>query len=394
MMKSIRLVIAALLLIVTVPVNNSLPGILPTHLANDHLTSVVYSALLSDLPSDLANQYAITDVSTYQDSYYVSVAGLKNIPDNGRWNILDHGVWLGTVRVSIDDQSRGYLVHPTTKRAAPEKETSGYIFPWNEGGQLFMGPYGVHDAWGGLPGWLAVDFVGGSDFPQSATDIVYAATSGNINYICALEADESAVRVDDLLYVHLTDDCPYSYGARYEQGDTICNLVHGDISNLCGNASQDVLHWHLHLGFPPPGPSGGSIKFEKWTLNVVTEEWTSDDGRSTKTVGDWFEAEWIGGEVTDPPEGYTQNFWGWLVTGILGIIMRLTGILPTHAALGIADRITVVASTTIRVVYVLLLTNFDMTIPMLMFGAILLAEVARVAYAVWRIILKMIPTAG
>jgi hypothetical protein len=172
----------------------------------------------------------------------------------------------------------------------PRAPASEYRFPWQPDSAMVYGGLGVHKA-GFIDGWKAVDFLSdGNTAAGHAPNRLLAAAAGTIDYVCD-DGSSEAIRIGDLLYVHLALDEELVVGRSYDQGQEIGQLKPGPFNGRCGWTSQPANWFHLHWGFP----GGASFQAGGWTLDLGDGLWRRDE--ETRGTGGWFTAE---GEPPDP----------------------------------------------------------------------------------------------
>lgn len=268
-----------------------------------------------------ASYYAISDLQSQGAWRWVSAVGLDQVGPDGRWT-LEGAVWAGLLLLRqeagggwtgaaagtaafsallaqvpetlIDAQARADL-DPLTRSPIPAET---YDFPWEPGTQMQYGVLGVHDA-GFIAGWKAVDFFSDADLAAGhAPNRLLAAAPGTISYVCD-DHTSVAIRIGDLLYVHLLDNADLVVGHSFDRGEELGQLRPGNFSDVCGWASQGSNWFHLHWGFP----NTGTFEAGGWTLDLFDELWRRG-GESRGTLS-WFEAEALN---PDPElDGSTQR---------------------------------------------------------------------------------------
>jgi len=86
-----------------------------------------------------------------------------------------------------------------------------------------------------------------------------------------------------------------------------------------------------------------------------------------------------------------DNFWSYIIAGIASILQFLVYGFPTHTQANMVQTVQTITSTTVGITFAVALSNFNMTIPFLVFGIIFTLEYAvRVPYAIWRWLKKII----
>jgi len=107
-------------------------------------------------------------------------------------------------------------------------------------------------------------------------------------------------------------------------------------------------------------------------------------------------AEWATGIEPDFGPGYLyqgeysgDNFFDWIVGGVLETVFRLAAITPDHTAIGLAQKMIGLAQTAVAVIWTVTATNFDMTLVMWAIGIVLAVEAIRLVMIGWRIAKKV-----
>jgi Tol biopolymer transport system component len=251
--------------------------------------------------------YAISDLRREDDWSLVSVVGLSRAAPDETWSLED-AVWIGLVLLHRDDEgrwsgavegteafSRLLTEVPETVLEAGARESldprlraltpaEAYVFPWEPGTRMQYGVLGVHNA-GFISGWKAVDFLSDADTAAGhAPNRLLAAAPGTISYVCR-DGTSVAVRIGDLLYVHLLGNSNLTVGHTFALREELGQLKTGSFNDVCGWASQGSNWFHLHWGFPDTATfeAGG------WTLNLSDGLWRRGD--ETAGIYAWFEAE-------------------------------------------------------------------------------------------------------
>jgi hypothetical protein len=283
----------------------------PTIPVSDEITGTVRDLLVGISDEIDTRTFAITDLERRGEWYLVSVIGLVDIEDPAAWNLQDHSQWFGLAILTQDERGnwRGsvegaedfgeYLaaISPDVLSPAAVSELSGdvqiqstgYVFPWEPGYSMQYGGLGVHAAGfaGVVPNWKAVDFLsdGRTDLGRAPNRLL-AASSGSITYICRGPLNV-AIRIGDLLYVHLLDNANLTHGRYFSQGQLLGQLKSGSFQDNCGWASQQAGWFHVHWGFPNVSPfrAGG------WELNLTDGIWRR--GGQARGTYSWF--------LADPP---------------------------------------------------------------------------------------------
>ncbi|MCE5258456.1 MAG: hypothetical protein LLG44_05260, partial [Chloroflexi bacterium] len=230
-----------------------------------------YAAAIPELP-----WYAVTDITSAGEASLVSVVGLATTELASGWSI-EQGGWFGLLLIApapaggwlgalsgtpaftalLDEIPDSIMSAETRTNLDPRRrseQSNGYIFPW-EPGTAMEYVSGVHQ--NGFadytPGWLAVDFISTYD-PESgmAPSAVYAAAAGTIDWKCSpyWGQTSAAIRIGELMYVHLVNTPDLATGRSLAQGEVIGYMQPGEFNENCGVARQGSGQYHLHLGFP------------------------------------------------------------------------------------------------------------------------------------------------
>lgn len=393
------------------------------------LTDAVREALVSDNPDLSSNMWAITDVYTVGDYSMISLAGLDvdDPEDPDDWNIYD-AIWVGTALARENGDStytvglQGSSTYSTllgestfddpTSGAEGGGEGGGHLwFPWRIGTLANYGMLGVHDASVTLPGWKAVDFVGGSTYGDNhMPNMVYGVTTEPIKWICR-DGTQLGLATENFYYLHLEPNSSIQTGSMIYQGQPIGALITGSHNTDCGYTSQQSTSYHLHFGF---SPAGDYFQMENWVLNLTSEDWVN--GSSVVSPRQNLLAEWpshsgpvptqgptptpggptptVGAEPPPPPAYGGDSLWDPVVYGLHDMAEITASRFPEHEEEGMGTQITSGAEIAIRVAFVMLSSNFDLSISMVVFGLIASSEVVRIIYAVYLGIKKLIPMIG
>lgn len=257
------------------------------------------------LPASAA-YFAVTDLQAGGEWLLVSVAGLADGGQGADWRLED-AVWIGLVLLRQEGEGYAGAVEGTAAYSRlldqvpegvldgadresldparrPAAATASYRFPWPAGTTMAYGGLGVHRG-GFIDGWKAVDFASdGNTGAGHAPNRLLAAASGSISYVCR-DSASVAIRIGDLLYVHLLDNANLRTGRTFAQGDELGQLRPGPFNDRCGWSSQSNQWFHLHWAFPntPTFTAGG------WTLTLADGLWRRDG--ATRGIYHWFKAE-------------------------------------------------------------------------------------------------------
>lgn len=406
-------------------------------------------------PWDLANMWAVTSYteSDTEDYYWVSLAGMvvSDVENLDGWD-LSQSIWTGTA-ITEDTVDPDYTGHVEGSAAydvmvdaaglydiaAPEGGGSGsyaYYFPWAAGYKAHYGSKGVHDA-GYFPDWLAVDWVGGAVgyadaiYPNGA----YVSQSGVVSWVCQDDV-QTWVRIGDFLYGHLVDNITLREDTYHSQGSYLGALVTGThlttttssacpcpsnrpdcVDSKCGYMCQQETSYHIHWGFNAPG---GILTIEDWTLNTSSEDWTN--GIDTVGPGQYMLANWStrpivptpgptvtpGGPTITPGApildvgGGRASIWDGVLAGVQGSVEKRIDDINALGEYGdnlYRDRHLVTLALSgfrimIRSVYVLLRSNLNLTITMIVIAILFILEPIRILRSVWLALKEMIPMIG
>ncbi len=320
-------------------------------------------------------KFAITDVG-YKEKYWtVSVAGLA-LTTEGKWHLED-ALWLGTVMIADTPGLPGIVtdVSPSADAAAaataPENGRGGSqnILPWRSGTTAIYGTLGVHDCGFSLTGWKAVDL-----FPTE--NQVFATQGGEVSYVCR-DSTQVAVRIGDNLYDHLVDT-GQKIGDQYAQGGPLGSLVPGTFDDTCGYASQQPTSAHVHFCFIP-NPTSGSWAADGYALSIYNNNWVKGD-ETVEPMGT-LTADWANAGVVPPGPAIGANMWDSWTGGMVSMADHFLPVLPSHTAMGLAERVVSIAAIPLKILYITVLSNFDMTVAIWCFGIFIGLESVRLILA-------------
>ena len=385
--------------------------------------------------------HADTDHPDYQ---FVSVVGMivDDPTEADSWT-LESGVWMGLAIVEDEgdgtytaafEGSTGYNNRLDDADLSDPSYNAGggsgsyrYYFPWVSGTLARYGYKAVHDDVGppgtgyGARGWLAVDFVGGTVgypdniFPNGA----YVVEAGEVSFKCQDEV-QTFVQIGNFLYGHLVYNSNLDEGSYHNQGDYLGALVTGthrmtDPGVWCGEMDQMPTSYHLHLGFKP---SGNYFQMEDWVLNLETQKWVK--GSEEVAPLEHLMAEWgkygdvppipTPGGPTPTPGGPTPtpipyvveggsagggaSFWNGFISMAESIVRNRTSDMESHAHRDVSNLTVSGVRIAVSTVYVLLRSNLNLTITMIVFGALFILEPVRILRSIWMGIKEMIPFIG
>jgi len=404
---------------------------------------------LGDNPPITATHYAVTHLSNPSDDYYMlSVAGLSTTTPTD-WNMFDDAIWWGNVIVYSDAVTTSAAVAGTmtytqmisaaygsgTQESmqldplvASATSSEAVYFPWQPGTQAMTGScdsdgtcYNAHQGCYGLSGDIAIDFFGGGLY-RDMPNMIYASQSGTVSRVCQDDYSAGLV-IGDFGYLHFQRQVGNNFneGDHVSRGQALGPLVVGNIptGSPCGYASQSASSFHVHWCAIP---SGGYLRVENWTFDVAADVWRY--GSEVVKEREYLTALWNGSAppstpmptvtpggptltpsptamYSPPPEVGGASFWDPIVYGISNLIGGVLQATPDHDEIGLATTYVSAAATVFRVSFVLLNSNFNMTVPFFAVGLMLLFEswriVKMVARKIWfyiEILLKFIPFIG
>ncbi|MBN1643010.1 MAG: carboxypeptidase regulatory-like domain-containing protein [Anaerolineae bacterium] len=294
------------------PLLTALPGTVTLVPGTVALDAAIEQAVLRALEAareilPRLDAYAPSHIRHDGEWAFVSLVGLGALQSSHDWQLEDAAwtglvllrrtgadVWEGAVEgtpayaellsalpETVVDEVGKQGLDPERRAAAA---VSAYLFPWEAETWMYYGSLGVHEG-GFIAGWKAVDFCSdGNVRAGRAPNRLLAAASGAISYVC--KDDYSvAIRIGDLLYVHLLDNANLTVGRYVEPGEELGQLRTGYFYSNCGWAYQDPEWFHLHWGFPDREmfEAGG------WTLDLGDGVWRK--GVEKRGVGEWFRAD-------------------------------------------------------------------------------------------------------
>lgn len=359
-----------------------LPATIPVNL---DLQQRVLTSLAAAAPDRGIFVYSITDVSSQAGYYYVSVAGLPQGADTMR---LDNAIWLGNVVLAEDSTEPGTVndLTPTQPQQQPPAlgiGGSGNILPFRDGTQAQYGVLGVHNCGFSLNGWYAVDL-----FPTE--NMIYSTQAGNTSYVCR-DGTQVALRIGDYLYTHIVDT-GQAIGQSYAQGAAIGGMVPGTYDATCGYADQQPDAYHVHFCFIPD--SSGNWQADGYTINIAgagSAAWVK--GEDTVDPTEILTADWQNAGVLPGPTA-GNNFWDGIASGIVQAAGAVVPAFPEHEAQDIAEKMETQTTPALALVYIFMLSNFDLTLTIWAIGIILALEAIRLVYAAWMWVKRAIPVIG
>jgi hypothetical protein len=252
---------------------------------------------------------AVSGLNVAGNWYFVSVTGFDTLSSDLSWT-LDDATWLGVALLaqSADgawqSEVQGAPAFETMLASIPANVLSSaarnsispqrrllavseaYRFPWAVGSNMMYGSLGIHaGGFASLGSYKAVDLLSdGNTASGHAPNQLLAAASGAIDYVCN-DGTSVAIRIGQLLYVHLLANTNLVTGHSFSQGDTLGQLKTGSFSANCGYASQSANWFHVHWAFPDTG----SFQAGGWTLQFADQMWHR--GSETITTTQWIRSE-------------------------------------------------------------------------------------------------------
>lgn len=402
MKKFLPILLLALLLMAAGPSQITAQIVDSTMPISDEVKAEVESYLTAHPPA-ATPYYAVTYFEDRGDLMFVSLAALDS--DTEDWNLVERWnvVWIGTVQIERSGQeleTERYGANPAPKMAALKTAAGGgsdVQFPWEAGKSAYYGTRAVHGSGDyGTNGMLAVDFVSGDGFGANAASAnVHAAAAGTIDYICN-DGTSVAVRTENngdyFIYAHLLNNSSLSMGRTFGKGQKIGSLKYGNFDGSCGWARQQATNYHNHFMFVP---ANGKFQIENCILTVATSKWNCA-GREVSAGG------WLTGgggssepiDLDDPSQGAEEgatgkNFWDYIMAGLSVMVGAVIAYLPNAAETNVFITMLNAAAITVRMFYVLVKSNFNMIIPIVIFAFIFTLELARLIWAVLRLIAKL-----
>ncbi len=343
----------------------------------------VLDALAEEAPARAVFVYAITNIDKKENYFYVSVAGL---PLGAEKMSLQDANWLGMVTIgdtpelpaSVED-----LMGSQPDIIGQQYGIGGSqnILPFRDETTATYGVLGVHNCGFQLNGWKAVDL-----FPTE--NMIYSTNDGSVSYVCR-DDTQVALRIGDNLYTHLVDT-GQATGDRYTQGQAIAGMVPGTYDADCGYADQQPDHYHVHFCFIP-NPAG-TWAADGYALNVGNGFWVKGE-ETVEPLGS-LTADWANAGVKPPGSTVGGNFWDGIIGGVMQLVRPTVEQLPEHQSMDISDTVTGLLETPMRLLYLVILVNFDMTIVMWVVGIIAILEAVRLIYALWMWVKRAIPVVG
>jgi len=402
-----------------------------------------------------ADMFVITNYNESDTDYYywVSVAGIDTTgtPTPDTWDMIDDSVVWSGLGIAYENPTGTYEAYIEGSEdydtmldaaglediASPSEGGTGsyyYTFPWAAGYTAYYGMLGVH---GGSND--AVDWVGGttrysdSVFPNG----VYVSQGGDISWVCK-DDTQVAVRIGQFTYYHLVDNSTLNEGVYHPQGSYLGALITGThltpktawkgcpasnpncVDSLCGYTEQHDTSYHLHWVL---NTAEDYFRVEDWVLHRASGIWSN--GSAQVGPGQYMFAQWgdrplvptpgptvTPGGPTVTPAAYSipiyQNTGGGQIwDGLIGFAESraydtVEEITDTYAPLSDSqsqERELVPlalsgARIAIRSLYVILRSNLNLTITMLVLTIIFIAEPIRALRAIWMAIKDMIPFVG
>ncbi len=340
-------------------------------------------AWLAVSPPANATYYAITYTDARDLDTFVSLAALNIQSPDEEWFITEKAdgttqvIWLGSVLVHYDNSVE--LLTPAQAQvsvpkvlALPANLSGGghqYRFPWDYGKSVkysIAGPHALGYEGAGLNG-VAVDLISGDNMGlTAATDKVFAAGPGIIDFVCddgtSVAIRTSGVDTDQFMYAHLNSNANLVVDHEFEKGALIGNLRSGTFLDSCGWAVQSGHHYHLHWGI---WPSAGTFRVGGCVLNTsVLGKWTC--GTTVVSPGQMLaniETDTLpgaddGGMIETP----TPSFWNMFLVGFVTIFDQgVVKLLPSHtSATALPMALWSAVRFVFKVTYALLRANFNM----------------------------------
>ena len=256
--------------------------------------------------------YSVTGSHLNRGWYFISMVGFDAPPDSRQSFSLEDGqAWMGLVLATrnangtwasavegtsgfsalLDKVPARVLSASAKMNMDPSRRRNAlpdiYRFPWQDGTSMMYGMKAVHN--GGFATvvgqYKAIDVLSDGDVSAGhAPNSLLAAAPGTINYVCD-DGTSVAVRIGDLLYVHLMRNPKLAVGNSFAIGEEIGHLRTGWFNSVCGYANQAPNWFHIHWAFP----AGATFQAGGWTLDLRDQLWHR--GNETRGLYEWLTAE-------------------------------------------------------------------------------------------------------
>jgi hypothetical protein len=268
------------------------------------------------------------------------------------------------------DESEGFL--DPSDIAVPPNLTLPIWFPWESGSLMVYSVLGLHNPGYGIApeDGGAVDFLSDGDTGSlHAPNMMFTAMAGDVVNVCHDGLQTALYYKSEEAYIvqaHLQYDNRISIGQSWDIGLPLGPMITGSHPEArCGYTDQLDTHFHIHYAFK--WQVGGAWGIDK---AFRTEDWfiTTDgiwqDGHAVLDdmgVGDWMTSTWTTSiDEGDPFAGEFHTVFDFILDGVVTMTENAAGGLPEHNPMGIAKVVGGVAGIAINIVFMMLLTNFDM----------------------------------
>ena len=382
----------------------------------DYLRNTMAAVLHSSPPPDVTgNVYGILAADSDGSSgWYISLSALTGIsPPYTGWDALADGQWMGSLHCTGTEPawSCEYYAPTLPPAMGAAAAATGLLFPFQTGTWARYGELGVHhDGNGMLPNDSAVDFKGDDSWGPSVMPArAYAAAAGTVISHCD-GAHQGGIVIDGpsgrFMYFHLLPGQPkMSTGTVLSQGEEIGSLAYGNWNDSpCGVSTiNSATGYHLHFAFLPVSSyfeiGGCSLDLSTQAFLCGTD--TIHPGGQLNNGGGIGPAPTVtpGGPTVTPgpnPEGGGgEHIWNGLISGIITWLQDFPGkIFPAYTSHGFTDWFNNLFSALSDFAMLIAASGLIWIVPSItMFGIIVLAEMVRLIYVVYRFILHIIPFA-
>jgi hypothetical protein len=266
-------------------------------------------------------------------------------------------------------------------------------FPWSQDSLMVYSVLGLHNPGFGIAPdeGGAVDFLSDGDIGSlHAPNMMYTAMAGDVVNVCHDGLQTAIYLKSEEAYIvqaHLQYDPRINIGQEWDVGMTLGPMITGAHPDArCGYTDQLDNHFHVHYAFK--WQSNHVLGFEK---AFRTEDWyISEDGIWQSLhgvapdigVGDWMTATWsMTPKYVDPFSGEFDTMYDYILDGVVSITEKTAEGLPVHNPMGIAKVVGGVAGIAINIVFMMLLTNFDMRLFIACVGVILFIKMVQFIYS-------------
>jgi hypothetical protein len=183
-----------------------------------------------------------------------------------------------------------------------------------------------------------------------------------------------------IVQAHLQYEPRIDIGQSWDIGQSLGPMITGDHPDArCGYTDQADNHFHVHYAFKWQGSGiwfiDKSFRTEDWYIGEDGVWQDAHELAGDIVVGDWMTATHnISLRPDDPYSGEFTTVFDYILDGVVTMTENAAAGLPQHNPWGLAKVVGSVTAIAINIMFMMLLTNFDMTLVISCVGLILFIQ--------------------